>query len=516
MKKIFTLIAILVLTFNFLAAQSEKEIIKQRFQSESKKVIAHYKNAPKKLKAARFLLKNLPIHRSFVCDWVTKEGKNIELDEFDFESFEHYEEHLKKIKQKGAQPRVHAMRDVKTIDANFLIDNIDAAFEAWTSSPWHSSYSFETFCEYILPYRNAIEPVRKGWRQDYATIYREALVRASDRTDPIQVCSEVIRKMEYFEFQFSRDYPQPLLSIDQVHFRRVGSCPDLANAAVLNCRALGLATTFDFTPANAASSNLHFWNTVVDTQGNHIPFNSNQNLPYEYDPNYRRLGKVLRHTFSKQNGALPNFVSRNSIPNTNLTYLNVIDVTKEYVTTSNLSYCFGETTNNDKIAYLTVYNKGKWKALWWGHLDPSGTTTFEAMGRNIVYLPARFQIKLQNGKKTKHVAYEKYPILLSKDGKTTLLKPDFDTTIDCTLSRQNEKLGKEKDFNTLTLENNKTYTLRYWEGEWKTLAKAEVQNENISFRGIPSNTLFKLEPENTDHFERIFVIDPSSCKIVWY
>ena len=39
------------------------------------------------------------------------------------------------------------------ITAEYLIDNIDRAFDNWQKRPWNRSLSFEDFCEYLLPYR---------------------------------------------------------------------------------------------------------------------------------------------------------------------------------------------------------------------------------------------------------------------------------------------------------------------------------------------------------------------------
>lgn len=52
------------------------------------------------------------------------------------------------------------------ITADYLIDNIDKAFDAYDSRPWNRYVSFEEFCETILPYRVGQDPL-ESWRDIY-------------------------------------------------------------------------------------------------------------------------------------------------------------------------------------------------------------------------------------------------------------------------------------------------------------------------------------------------------------
>ena len=49
--------------------------------------------------------------------------------------------------------------DSHVITASYLIRNIDHAFGMWEKQPWGKYIKFEDFCEYILPYRVAFEPL---------------------------------------------------------------------------------------------------------------------------------------------------------------------------------------------------------------------------------------------------------------------------------------------------------------------------------------------------------------------
>lgn len=63
--------------------------------------------------------------------------------------------------------------DAQVITAEYLIDNIDLAFEVWRKYPWNRNLPFDDFCELILPYRIADEPLsdwRKLYYEDYGTL----------------------------------------------------------------------------------------------------------------------------------------------------------------------------------------------------------------------------------------------------------------------------------------------------------------------------------------------------------
>ena len=49
--------------------------------------------------------------------------------------------------------------DIIEIDSAYLCHNIEWAFKVWQEQLWGKNISFETFCEYLLPYRIDDEPL---------------------------------------------------------------------------------------------------------------------------------------------------------------------------------------------------------------------------------------------------------------------------------------------------------------------------------------------------------------------
>lgn len=497
--------------------QKNSNAIIDAYNLEAKAVLEHYKNDPHpfKFRAAKFLVDNIYTHKSILCEYKHSNGETFEFNEFDYENIDLANKDFKCFKDAGGKHVKKTLYDIEHLKADFIISSIESSIKVWDASPWKESYDFNTFCEYILPYRNITEPIIPNWKQKYHDLYAPVIKKAEEKDDPVSVCTSLIKEMDHFEFLMKRTTPETVLDIDQIHFREKGSCVDLANATLLNARAIGLAVTYDFTPYHAASSNAHYWNTIINKEGDHIPFNGNLEIPYVYDANYRRLGKVLRKTFSYPKNSLTRFVSPKYIPERKLKDSNVIDVTSEYVDAYNIQYQFSNAVPHN-IGYITVFNKGKWRAVWWSRTDGFGKATFTNMGNNIVYLPANTKEVMKKNRSKVILELEKYPIWLSKAGKQKLLKPDFKNTFSCTINRENEETGPYRDFNTVELINGETFNLHYWDGEWKLLAQKKVINSSFSYEKFPKNTLFRLTPSNPDDFERIFTIDSYDCKVLWF
>ena len=155
-------------------------------EGELHKVIRHYQKYPAdslKYKAACFLIENIPFY-------FYSEGEQLE-------NYKSYYAWLKTSKGKVSEQVADSVkkvfglmqvpknkRDIIEIDSAYLCHNIDWAFKVWQEQPWGKNISFETFCEYLLPYRIADEPLAY-WRETYYEKYNSLLdsLRMSDSLD---------------------------------------------------------------------------------------------------------------------------------------------------------------------------------------------------------------------------------------------------------------------------------------------------------------------------------------------
>jgi hypothetical protein len=472
-------------------------------------VLGYFKKAgnSEQYEAALFLVNNLNDHYSSGNIWLDKTGKDVSFETTKFPDIEEAIKGFKKLKDSiSLTPKEVITKDSEVIQASFLIKNIELAYQSWKQNPWSSSYDFKTFCEYILPYRSLTEPL-ENWRSEYQSLYEKNAVDLVDNTDPVELCSKIITSTKHFDFVARRFDPKSLLGPAELLFWRQGNCPDLANVALFASRSLGIAVTFDFTPHYAASSNRHYWNSVIDNKGVHIPFNGNQDLPYIYNANSKRLGKVFRSTFSQQKQSLASLLPENEIPDEFLKSKSILDVTSEYVPVSNVNYTFN-TAVTLQIGYINVFNRGSWNTIDWTKIT-NKKATFNNMGRNIVYLPGLFIA----GKKI----FEKYPLLLDAKGIQTVLKPDVLHVFKAKLSRSNETKNEFKDNNPFQILKGEKYTLYVWDGNWQLIdQQIAIADDLVIFLKVPKNGLFLMASSKPDFFERIFTIDALTSKITWY
>ena len=143
---------------------------------ELEKVLEHYGKDPAdslKLKAAGFLIENMDTY--FFITSPELEAYYNTLDSiFTLNNWDDYiseEQEILLSQMNGPNSnKFKIIPDLQYVSAEFLIDNIDRAFEAW-KSPFAKELSFEDFCEYLLPYK--ANPVDRPdfWRSVYRNTF---------------------------------------------------------------------------------------------------------------------------------------------------------------------------------------------------------------------------------------------------------------------------------------------------------------------------------------------------------
>ena len=176
-KALFIGVLILGLFTSCLSSGSDKlayalEQAKQN-REELFKVLAHYQNDADtlKYKAAIYLIENMPYQYSSLNTERTK----VEAAKTAFlkDGFIHPDS----LQSLLTQCRNFTItEDLKTIKSDYLIRNIDMAFEAWHKRPWGKHYTFQEFCEYLLPYRATNEELEE-WRTTFLQQYSYILFK---------------------------------------------------------------------------------------------------------------------------------------------------------------------------------------------------------------------------------------------------------------------------------------------------------------------------------------------------
>ena len=300
MKKLYTIVLI---GFGlFMAACTYNHRLEQTLQkagsnrAELEKVLVHYKNDKKKNEATRFLLENMAECHTTVAPlidslkvlkrMITEHGMDTDwADSVD---------NAWKGKSYGKSQKVY---DAEVITAQYLIENIDMAFEVWEKQPWAKHYSFDEFCRYILPYRIGDEPL-EDWRKMYYEKYAK-------KVDSIYSGSDIVKKIQAVRtvfkdegFSWNDKLPEmPHFGATYLFNNRLGGCLESCDYSVYLLRALGIPAVTDSYLMSPHTTGGHFWTAVRDTTGLLVPFWLLETEVIRGGSDGRAKGKVYREEF---------------------------------------------------------------------------------------------------------------------------------------------------------------------------------------------------------------------------
>lgn len=257
----------------FMACSSENQWLDTALnlagdnRAELQKVLDRYKEEDgDKYRAACFLIENMPFHGAY-------EGKALEnyrkyFSEYvSFPYSRHVQELIDSLKRADGEFSINQLtykRDIMTVDSAFLVNHIEWAFKVWREQPWGKHVDFDTFCEYILPYRIGDEPLSL-WRKEIYECYSPILdeFRKTDEADNPKVAAQLLmdtlRKANYRNTAL---FPVgPHLGPDVLKWH-TGSCREFTDAMIYVLRALGIPCGVDRVMVLGDNNASHFWNFV--------------------------------------------------------------------------------------------------------------------------------------------------------------------------------------------------------------------------------------------------------------
>jgi len=426
-------------------------------RGELQEVIDHFKSQrnKEKLKAAYFLISNMPTHYSLdtsgyssylrilnALDSIRMKENND--DTIRLKINEIWSQSKKNIGSINSNPLFY---DLQYIKADFLINHIDRKFTAWKSSPYSKRISFQTFCSHILPYKlkDRIQP------DDYF-IYNNAsnieLIKKSYPASILKTIDSILIK--YSDIIYSADMLEhfPYLTTSSLMKSKRIECEDRVWFNYYLLSSAGIPVAVDFIPNWGNRNAAHTWNTIVmDNETFPFePFYSTDRWEYRNIYNNKmedgfvkwwgkfRLPKVFRITYEKIENDLikDDRVLAEDIPAL-FRSDRVIDVSREYFETEDVRLTLTrKKPENTYYAYLCVQNRKGWVPVQYGRII-GDKVVFRDMGKDIVYLPVYFrhEREIPAGE----------PFYLTSDGKIETIISD-DVTKDICLTRRyplNEK-----------------------------------------------------------------------------
>ena len=141
-------------------------------RAELEKVLDHYRQNPadsQKYRAAEYLIRYMPFHTSV--------GGAYEAYYDIVDSLLSLPDRTGVMKQiervsDSLKPQVYTQRDIQVVSADYLIRNIEAAFEDWKHTGWAGHLNFDQFCEYLLPYKCIDTQPLDNWREAMKNVCR--------------------------------------------------------------------------------------------------------------------------------------------------------------------------------------------------------------------------------------------------------------------------------------------------------------------------------------------------------
>jgi Transglutaminase-like superfamily len=459
-------------------------------------VLEHYRELgdPLRLEAAKFLIQNMERHGFVEAVFYDEAENEIAFDALDYENYAAAlaaVDSLEAIYGSIDYGRKRFDPDVEIITAEFLIENIELAFRAWIEKPWASEINFDSFCEFILPYRGSNEPL-SSWRR---ACYHQLAPLSQEMTDPVDPAEagrrirEAVRDwVRFSELYYLHPTDQ---SYDEMMESGYGRCEDIGNMMSYAMRANAVLSANDYTPHWANRDNNHAWEVILNGDG--VGRGGLENV----------AAKIYRKMFSIQPGNLGCIIEKDETVPRWLAGKTYRDVTDQYMETTDVTITLTEIPpEKTRFAYLCVFNGGEWAAIHWSRID-NNTATFDRMGRDIAYSPAYFQ----NDQLIPAAA----PFILTAAGEVRLLATDQTEVMELTISATTPNIPDADTHSVrpaVNVTSGETYELFYWRNDWFSLGKQLASNNHsVTYSDVPTGGLYWLVAENSRRLERIFTVE---------
>ena len=413
-------------------------------RTELKKVLCHYKNDTLKLHAAKFLIDNMntkyyytgELYKNYdtlfhIYNSLREDGIVVGDPSIIYDTWKSLRKNYGPLKIQNLDLQL----DCQNLTADFLIKNIDWAFEAWKSAPEYINKDFNTFCEFILPYRGGTE-IPEEYREKYYKKFK--ILRDTASIDTISLLKAFNQAFywdeNYRPSEFMWNYPLDL-SISQMETGRRGTCKHTGIFCALTMRACGIPIAIDHVKTWGNRSRGHTWNVLMRDSGKIFPFDpfEHTRLQFTYKP-----AKIFRKMYS--NNCLPKEIPSFSDVPEYLLYPDELDVTHQYGETFDIEidcdYPY-QGKEKKKHGVICVFDNEKWIPVYWG-INKQNKMYFKNMMPDVCYLAAYYE----NGK----IIPASIPFILEKDGMIKKLSIHTQGRANMTLKRKYPRFARMELF----------------------------------------------------------------------
>lgn len=403
MKRLITIFCLILLTLFLIGCNSShnrpdlKYVLRQN--PSLRQVLAYFEGDQEKIRAAEFLLTNLPYYYSYPEEDVLAYRKQ-------------YEYHGMGVGGSAKAARDSVMReyglinaitsnpipDLESVTPEYLIDNIEWAFKVRKEQPWGKNVSFEDFCEFILPYRIADECL-EPWREKLYNKYNPMLddIRhLPEAQDPLFVSKVLIDSVARETWHLTNDLVFGPHLGPEVTDWKAGNCRERTDWLMYIFRAVGLPCTCDYLPVRADGNVTHYWNCVFDKEGTSYYMYTDEPITPIADFADER-SKIHRRTFSLNADEQDRIRGRLTEVHPRFRRPLYKDMTKEYCPeyTSALSLSRKELmcdVRRNEIVYLCSTSYLKWVPVEWAYASRD-SISFKDVHGDVIFILAVYRDK---------------------------------------------------------------------------------------------------------------------------
>lgn len=180
--------------------------------------------------------------------------------------------------------------DIDIVKADSLIQSLEYSFQLKAECPYLKNYTFEQFCEYILPYRVANEPLEYYWKWDCTKRF------GSGDSDNIIEAAQKINAQVKLELA-PEFYKDSLKSYTDLMRTGYGKCDDRSALVVMALRSAGIPAAFELIPYWGSSNNGHSFISMILPNDSVITFQNDEKNGANVLP-IRKIPKVYRKVYT--------------------------------------------------------------------------------------------------------------------------------------------------------------------------------------------------------------------------
>lgn len=366
---------------------------------ELEAVLNHYRSIdpnPDKLRAAEFLIENMPAHYSYAGNEIYQyyEYAARILADKELTPEQQRDSLLAITDQKYRDLPNHTVPDAQVIKADFLIKDIDTSYDKWVNCDWASQVTFDEYLEWLLPYKATELQELDAWRDTLLAHFGEGLknpIKNDVEYNTTLATADMIRNEALNKLHRYGLYTRaglPLLSAYLQPRQTYGDIPDYALTAVLAFRAAGIPAVLDETPVGSRGTAATKWYVIMSDRGEELTSEWDLStmigggfFPYERGP------KVYRNTYAIN----PERMEYRQHSKYQYPFeLGKKDVTSQYFLTSDITIPIERGTRKllkDKYVYIAAAVRSEempWQIVDLGIMK-HGKTMFHDMGREVLY-----------------------------------------------------------------------------------------------------------------------------------